>query len=146
MALRDRLREELNASRKARNTALTMVLGTVIADIENHRISVKREISDDDVAEVIRKAVKRRRESMDAFEKGGRPKLAATERDEAEALARYLPEPASDEEVHAAVRAAIVDGATQIGAVMSKVVPALKGRAEGTTISRIAREELGTPR
>ena len=146
MALRDRLREELNASRKARNTALTMVLGTVLADIENHRISVKREISDDDVAEVIRKAVKRRRESMDAFEKGGRPKLAATERDEAEALARYLPEPASDEEVHAAVRAAIVDGATQIGAVMSKVVPALKGRAEGTTISRIAREELGTPR
>ena len=123
-----------------------MVLGTVLADIENHRISVKREISDDDVAEVIRKAVKRRRESMDAFEKGGRPKLAATERDEAEALARYLPEPASDEEVHAAVRAAIVDGATQIGAVMSKVVPALKGRAEGTTISRIAREELGTPR
>lgn len=123
-----------------------MVLGTVLADVENHRISLKREISDDDVAEVIRKAIKRRRESMEAFEKGGRPQLAATERDEAEALARYLPEPVSDEDVRAAVRAAIFEGATQLGAVMAKVVPALNGRAEGSTISRIAREELGTPR
>ena len=146
MALRDRLREELNDSRKARNVALTMLLGTVLGDVENHRMFLKREISDDDVAEVIRKAVDRRRESREAFEKGGRAELAATERDEAEALARYLPEPVSDEDVRAGVRAAIFEGETQLGAVMAKVVRELKGRAEGKTISRISREELGTSR
>ena len=123
-----------------------MVLGTVLGDVENHRIFLKREISDDDVAELIRKAVDRRRESREAFEKGGRAELAATERDEAEAPARYLPEPVSDEDVRAGVRAAIFEGETQLGAVMAKVVHELKGRAEGKTISRISREELGTSR
>jgi uncharacterized protein YqeY len=142
-ALRDRLREELQASRKARKTALTLVLGTVLADIENHQISLKRDITDDDVMDVIRKAIKRRKESVEAFEKGGRAELAARERAEAETLALYLPASAGEDEIRVAVRAAIGGGAANLGAVMGKVVPQFKGRAEGSVVNRIAREELG---
>jgi uncharacterized protein YqeY len=141
--LRDRLREELQASRKARKTALTLVLGTVLADIENHQIALKRDITDDDVVEVIRKAIKRRKESVDAFAKGGREELAARERAEAEALALYLPPSVGDDEIRVAVRAAIGGGAANLGAVMGRVVPQFRGRAEGIVINRIAREELG---
>jgi uncharacterized protein len=142
-SLQDRLREELNASRKARNKPLTLVLGTVLADVENHHTSVQRDISDADVIDVLRKAIKRRRESFDAFDKGGRTELAAQEREEIRALEVYLPAAVDDDEIREAVRAAIKGGAANIGAVMGKVVPQFKGRAEGSAINRIAREELG---
>jgi uncharacterized protein YqeY len=77
------------------------------------------------------------------YEKGGRTDLAEKERSEAAAIEKYLPAQVSDDELRAAVIAAIAGGATAIGAVMGKVVPQFKGRAEGATINAIAREELG---
>jgi len=142
--LLDRLRDDLISSRKARNKPLTLVLGTILADVENHHTAVQREITDADVVEVLRKGIKRRKESLEAFEKGGRTELAAQERDEIGFLDVYLPASVSDDELRAAVKAAIGGGATNIGAVMGKVVPQFKGRAEGSVINRIAREELGT--
>lgn len=142
-ALRDRLREALNSSRKAQDKAKTLLLGTVLADIENHAIAVKRELTDDDVVEVLAKAIKRRRESVDAFEKGGRAELAASERAEVSALEAWLPAQVGEDELRVAVRAAVAAGAANLGAVMGKVVPQFKGRADGSTINRLAREELG---
>jgi uncharacterized protein len=140
-----RLQGELNTARKAQDKARLLLLGTVLADFQNHEISLKRALTDDDVVEVLRKAIKRRRESVEMFEKGGRAEQAATERWEAEALEVYLPAAPSDDEVRAAVRAAIDGGAKQMGAVMGKVMPRFKGRLDGSVLSRIAREELGTP-
>ena len=79
------------------------------------------------------------------YEQAGRNELAAVERQEAESLAGWLPAAPSDDEVRAAVREAIAGGAKNIGAVMGKVMPAFKGRLDGTVINRIAREELGPP-
>jgi uncharacterized protein YqeY len=141
--LQDRLREELNASRKARNKPLTLVLGTVLADIENHHTAIQRDMTDADVIDVLRKAIKRRRESLEAFEKGNRAELAAQEREEIRVLEVYIPPSVGDDEIRETIRAAIRAGAANIGAVMGKVVPQYKGRAEGSTINRIAREELG---
>jgi uncharacterized protein YqeY len=141
--LQDRLRDDLNSSRKARNKPLTLVLGTILADIENHHTAVQRDLTDADVIEVLRKAIKRRRESLEAFEKGGREELASQEREEIKMLDVYLPAMVSDDEIREAVRAAIAGGAANIGAVMGKVNPQYKGRAEGSTINRIAKEELG---
>ena len=93
--------------------------------------------------DVLRKAIKKRRESVEMYDKAGRDDLADKERAEAAALEKYLPPAVSDEELRAAVKAAIAGGANQIGAVMGKVLPQFKGRAEGGTINAIAREELG---
>lgn len=139
-----RLQGELNVARKAQDKERVLLLGTVLADIRNHEIAIKRVPTDDDVVEVLRKAIKRRRESVEMFEKGGRVEQAATERREAEALEAYLPAAPTDDEVRAAVRAAIAGGAKQMGAVMGKVMPAFKGRLDGNVLNRIVREELGT--
>ena len=141
--LQAQLRADLNAARKAQDKPLTLLLGTVLADVENHHIALKRDLVEGDIVDVLRRGIKRRKESVEAFEKGGRATLAAQERDEAAALERYLPAQVDDDEIRAAVRAAIAGGAANMGAVMGRVTPSFKGRAEGSTISRIVREELG---
>ncbi len=142
--LATRLQGELNVARKAQDKAQVLLLGTMLSDIRNHEIAIKRAPSDDEVIEVIRKAIKRRRESVDMYEKGGREELAAVERREAQALEVYLPAAPSEDEIRAAVRAAVAGGATQMGAVMGKVMPAYKGKVDGNVLNRIVREELGT--
>ena len=141
-ALLARLQADLNAARKAQDKSRTLLLGTVLADIKNRKIELRREPTDDDVVDVLRKGIKRRRESIEAYDKGGRADLSEKERAEVNALEPYLPAQVSDEEIRAAVRAAIASGAANIGAVMGKVMPQFKGRAEGGTINAIAREEL----
>ena len=144
-ALAARFQGELNVARKAQDKARVLLLGTVLSDIKNREIELKRALVDDDVVEVLRKAIKRRRESVEMYEQAGRNELAAVERQEAEALMVWLPAAPSDDEVRAAVREALAAGAKNIGAVMGKVMPAFKGRLDGTVINRIAREELGPP-
>ena len=136
-----RLQGDLNASRKAQDKAATLLLGTVLSEVKNRRIELRRDPVDTDVVEVLRKAIKKRRESIEMYA-GKRDDLAEKERAEVALLETYLPAAVDPEELRAAVRAAIAGGATQIGAVMGKVLPQFKGRAEGSTINAIAREEL----
>ena len=139
-----RFQAELNVARKAQDKEAVLLLGTVLADIRNHEIAVKRALTDEDVVDVLRKAIKRRRESVEMYEQGGRAEQAATERREAEALEAWLPAAPSDDEVRAEIRVAIAGGAKQIGAIMGKVMPRFKGRLDGSVLSRLAKEELGT--
>lgn len=138
-----RLQGDLNAARKAQDKPATLLLGTVLADVKNRRIELRRELTDDDVGEVLRKGIKRRRESAEMYQKGGRADLMEREQWEVARLEQYLPASVGDDDVRAAVRAAIAAGATNIGAVMGRVMPQFKGRADGATINAIAREELG---
>ena len=137
-----RLQQDLNSARKAGDRAAVTVLGTTIADVKNREIELRRDAVDDDVVEVLRKSIKRRREAIDLYVSAKRDDLADTERAEMTTLEGYLPAQVADEEIRAAVRGAIDGGAANIGAVMGRVVPQFKGRAEGSTINRIAREEL----
>ena len=137
-----RLQGDLNSARKSQDKAGTLLLSTVLSEVKNKKIELRREPADADVIDVLRKSIKRRRESVEMYTKGARKDLADKEMAEAAALEQYLPAQVSDDELRAAVRAAIAGGATQIGAVMGKVLPQFKGRAEGGTINAIAREEL----
>ena len=142
-ALSTRLQADLNAARKAHDRPLTLVLGTVLSDVKNRRIELRREPTDDEIVEVLRRGIKRRRESVEMFEKGGRPELAEKERQELAVMEGYLPPSVDPEELRAAVRAAIAAGAANIGAVMGRVMPQFKGRVDGSAINAMAREELG---
>jgi uncharacterized protein YqeY len=137
-----RLQGDLNSARKSQDKPGTLLLSTVLSEIKNKKIELKREPADAEVIDVLRKSIKRRRESVEMYTKGGRKDLADKETAEATALEKYLPAQVGDDELRAAVKAAIAGGATQIGAVMGKVLPQFKGRAEGGTINAIAREEL----
>ena len=140
-ALLTRLQQDLNAARKRGDKAAVIVVGTTISDARNREIEQRRELTDD-VVDVIRKAIKRRREAIELYLSAKRDDLVAKERSELSTLEGYLPAQVDVEEIRAAVRTAIAGGATNIGAVMGRVVPHFKGRAEGSTINAIAREEL----
>lgn len=137
-----RLQGDMNAARKSQDKAGTLLLSTVLSEVKNKKIELQKDPTDADVIDVLRKSIKRRRESIEMYAKGGRQDLADKEQSEAAALEKYLPAQVSDAELRAAVKAAIASGATQIGAVMGKVLPQFKGRAEGGVINAIAREEL----
>jgi uncharacterized protein YqeY len=141
-SLSERLQGDLNTARKNGEKARTLLLGTIIADVRNREIELRRDLTDDDVIDVLRRGIKKRRESIEMYDKGGRTDLADKERVEVDLLGAYLPAAVSDDELRAAVRAAIAGGAKNIGAVMGRVMPQFKGRAEGGTISAIAKEEL----
>jgi uncharacterized protein YqeY len=137
-----RLQGDLNAARKAQDKAQVTLLGTIISDARNREIELKRDLTDDDVIDTLRKGIKKRRESIEMYEKGNRADLAAIEKGEVELLGKYLPAAVSDDEIRAAVVAAIAGGANNVGAVMGRVMGQFKGRAEGGTINAIVREEL----
>lgn len=137
-----RLQHDLVAARKSQDKPAILLLGTILADVKNRRIELMRDLTDDDVRDVFRRGIKRRRESIEMYEKGGRTDLADREKAEVAALEKYLPANVSDDELRAAIQQAITSGAANIGAVMGAVMPRFKGRAEGATINRIAREEL----
>lgn len=144
--LQDRIQRDLNDARKAQDKPGVLLLGTILADIKNRRIEERRELSDAEVSDVLRKGIKKRRESIEMYDKASRADLADRERAEVAALEKYLPANVGDDEIRAAVRTIIAEGATNMGAVMGKANPMFKGRADGSTISRIAKEELSSPR
>ncbi len=141
-ALVARLQLDLVTARKGQDKPSTLLLSTILADIKNRRIELMRDPTDDDVIEVLRRGIKRRRESIEAYQKGARADLVAKEQFEVERLEQYLPAPVSPDTIRAAARAAIAAGATSMGAVMGKVLPQFKGQADGGVISTIVREEL----
>ncbi|MBC7897100.1 MAG: GatB/YqeY domain-containing protein, partial [Cytophagaceae bacterium] len=118
-----RIQQDALAARKTQDKPASLLLGTLLSEIKNRELEVRRGLLDDDVVEVIRKALKRRKESVEAFTKGNRPELAEKEANEATALERYLPAAIDHEVVRTAVRGAIAGGATVMGALMGKVVP-----------------------
>jgi len=140
--LLERVQAAMTASRKAQAKGRTLVLGTVLANLKNREIELKRPLTDEDVVDGLRRAVKTRRESVEQYEKAGRLDLSAVEQGEIKVLEEYLPADVNPEEIRAAVRTAIAGGAADIGKVMGQVMPAFRGRADGKVINQIVRAEL----
>jgi uncharacterized protein YqeY len=136
------LRAALTAARRAQDKSRTLVLSTILANVKNREIELKRPLSADDLVDVFRKGIKTRRESVEQYTAANRPELAEAERFQIAVLEEFLPPAVDPEEIRTAVRAAIAGGARDIGKVMGQVVPRFKGRADGKDINRIVREEL----
>lgn len=106
----------------------------------------KSKLSDQEIQEVIASEAKKRRESIEAFAKGGRQDLADKEKKELEVLQKYLPEQLSEEQIRALVKDAVAKtGATSIkemGKVMAALMPQVKGKSDGAMVSNIVKELL----
>jgi uncharacterized protein YqeY len=145
-SLPERLRTAMNEARKQRDQARTLLLSTILSDIQNREIELKHPATDAETAEVLRRGVKRRKESVEAYEKGQRDDLAARERAEVKMLEEFLPAEVAPDDIRAAVREAIAGGAKELGPLMAKIMPQFKGRADGKLVNQIVREELaGSP-
>lgn len=142
-SLKETLRQDLNAARKQREKLKTAVLSTFLSEVKNREIEKGGEATDEDLQTLLTTAIKRRREAAEQMRAGNREELAEKEDTEAEMLQAYLPPQLGENEVREMVRAAVADGASDIGGVMKAVMPKVKGRFEGKELNRIAREELG---
>lgn len=132
----------MNEARKLRDQARTLLLSTILADIKNREFELQHTPSDAEVAEVMRRGIKRRREAAEQYAAAARPDRAAQELAEVQALEAFLPAAVDAEEIRRAVREAIAAGATDVGKVMGHVMPQFKGRADGKLVNQIVREEL----
>lgn len=146
-SLKDRLHEEMTAALKAGERTRLGALRMLAAAITNKEKEVLHDLSDDEVREVAGKEVKKRTESIEAFEGAGRQELADKERAERDVLAAYAPEQLSEAKVDAIVDEAIAStGATSIkefGKVMGAVMATAKGKVDGSVVQQKVRAKLG---
>jgi uncharacterized protein YqeY len=148
MKLQEQIDADLKEAMRARDAGKLAVLRGLKSALKYAEIE-KADAGLDDAAatQVIRKQVKQRQDSIESFEKGGRPELAAKEKEELELLNAYLPKGLSAEELSALVRETIAEvGATskaQMGAVMKALQAKVAGRADGKTLSGEVQKQLG---
>jgi uncharacterized protein len=148
MTLPERIDADLKDAMRAKEAGKLSVLRGLKSALKYAAIE-KGDVALDDAAavQVIRKQVKQRQDSIESFEKGGRPELAAKEKEELEILNAYLPKGLSAEELSVLVRETIAEvGATsraQMGAVMKALQAKVAGRADGKTLSSEVQRQLG---
>lgn len=140
-SLTAKLRGALNTARKAQDKERTLVLGTILANLKNREIELRRSASDDEVIDVVRKGIKIRQEAIEQYS-NSRPDLASIEASQIKVLEEFMPPDVDPGEIRAAVRQAIAGGARDMGKVMGQVLPKYKGKADGKLINQIVREEL----
>ena len=145
--LRQQIRDEMTAAMKSRDKVRLGTLRMLSAAVVNREKEVLHELSDDEVREVAAREVKRRTESIEAFEQGGRVDLVEKETAEREILKAYAPEQLSDAEVDALVEEAIATtGASspkEMGKVMGVVMGKAKGKVDGAVVQAKVRARLG---
>jgi uncharacterized protein len=148
MTLPERIDADLKDAMRAKDAGKLSVLRGLKSALKYAAIEKSAEGSLDDSAavQVVRKQVKQRQDSIESFEKGGRPELAAKEKEELEILNAYLPKGLSAEELSSLVRETIAEvGATskaQMGAVMKALQAKVAGRADGKTLSGEVQKQL----
>lgn len=146
MTLRDRIEAAMRDSMRARNEQRTQTLRMAMAAAQNRRIALQRDLTDEEVVDVLTKQVKQRRESVEMYRAGGRADRAELEEAEAAILAEFLPEQLDEAAVEALARTAIAEsGASSpadMGRVMGHLSPQTKGRADGRLVSEVVRRLL----
>ena len=150
MALAERVDTDLKDAMRAKDATKLGVLRMLKSALEYAAIEksgAEAELNDAEAAQVVRKQVKQRQDSIESFEKGGRAELAAKEKEELSILQAYLPQGMSADELAKVVRDTIAGvGATskaQMGAVMTALQEKAAGRADGKTLNQEVQKQLG---
>jgi uncharacterized protein YqeY len=146
VSLRDRIQSDVTAAMRSGDSLRRDVLRMTQNAVYLVEKRDKRELGDDDIAAILTKEVKTRRESVDAFRKGGREDLASKEEAEIAILGEYLPEQLDDDEIAALVGEAVAAtgaaSARDMGKVMGWLSPRTKGRADGRRVSELVARAL----
>lgn len=150
MNLKEKISDDLIMAMKSGDTIKRDTLRMIDSMIKNTEIEkMKKEegLNDAEVQEVMSRAVKQRRDSVEQYEKGGRQDLADKEKKEIGIISSYLPEQLGEDKIREIIKEVIVQaGATSkadMGRVMGQVMGKLKGQADGNVVKKIVEEELG---
>jgi uncharacterized protein YqeY len=141
-----RLEADLRTALKAGDRRRVATLRLVLAALKNERIQAGRELTDEEVEAVLRRAVKQRRDSMEQYARGGREDLVRAEGEELAIIEEYLPKGLTDGEIEAALQAIIRDkgltSARDVGIAMKELMGTHRGRVDGKRAQEIARRLL----
>ncbi|ADG83282.1 GatB/YqeY domain-containing protein [Thermincola potens] len=148
MSLKDMLNEDMKAAMKDKeNGKLRLsVIRMARSAIKNIEIDKKRELSEEEVIEVLAREVKQRRDAIAEYERANRDDIANTLKEEIAILMKYLPEQLSADEIRKLAQEVIAEvnpsGPKDMGKVMGKLMPKVKGKADGKLVNEIVRELL----
>ncbi len=146
---KQKLQEELKQSMLAKNELKTSVLRMILSAVNYYEIQkggAGYQASEEDVMSVIQKEVRQHNDSIEQFKNAGRQDLAGKEEKELEILKQYLPEQMSEDEIKKLVEETISQAGAksiqEMGKVMGALIPKLKGKADGSLVSKIVKEAL----
>jgi uncharacterized protein YqeY len=146
LTIRDRIQSDTKAAMKQRDRTRVGALRMLGAALKNAEIEAGRPLDEQEEQTILRRQLKQRDESAEAFRKAGREERAASESAEAEIVRTYLPEPLSQDELQAIVDRAINETGAKnmkdMGTVINRAMELSEGRAEGRTLSTLARTRL----
>jgi uncharacterized protein YqeY len=144
--IRERLEEDLKSAMRARDELRRSVLRMVRSEIQNDEKAAQKSLDDEGILGVVSKQVRRHRESITEFRKGGREDLVQKEEAELDVLLAYLPAQLTPEEIAALAQEIIQDvgarGPADRGKVMGKLMPQVRGKAEGTVVNQVVSQLL----
>ena len=147
MNFSEKLLEDLQKAMKANDERRRSTLRLVRAAIMNAEVTKGNSLSDEEIQQVLNREAKKRREAIDEYTKASRPDRVKQEQEELAILLEYLPKQLSREEIEKLAREAVAAaGATdakQMGAVMGKLMPLVKGKADGKLVNQVVQELLG---
>ena len=146
MSLKARLEEEMKRAMKAREEVRLSAIRMLRSAIKNKEIEIGHELSDDEVVRVVQTMCKQRKDSIEAFGKGGRQDLVDRESRELEILEGYLPPPVSEADIERVVREVVAEtGAKsmkEMGTVMKEALKRLGGAVDGKQVNEAVRRVL----
>lgn len=146
MTLSSRLQEDLTAAIRGRDELRRDTLRMVISAAYNVSKQARRDLTDEEVVQVLTREMKTRAESVEAYEAAGRDEAAQREKAEAAIIREYLPEQLDEAEierlVHEAVDASGAASPREMGKVMALLMPKVRGRADGKQVSALVAREL----
>ena len=146
MNLSERLNEDMKQAMKSKDKFALSTIRMVRSTIQNLEIDLKRTLDDSEVLDILSREIKQRKDALQEFEKAGRDELAATNRAEIELIQKYLPQQLSEEEIKVIVQQTIQEtGASsksEMGKVMSALMPKDKGRADGKLVNQAVQQFL----
>ena len=144
--IRERLEEDLKSAMRARDELRRSVLRMVRSEIQNDEKAAQKSLDDEGILGVVSKQVRRHRESIYEFRKGGREDLVQKEEAELDVLLAYLPAQLTPEEITALAQEIMQDvgarGPADRGKVMGKLMPQVRGKAEGTVVNQVVSQLL----
>lgn len=144
MSLKEKLMEDLKTSMKNKETIRKNTVTMVRAAIKQIEVDQRRDVSDDEILEIISKQVKEKRFAIEEFKKGSREDLVELTESEIEILLEYLPKQLTEEEVEKIVIETIKEiNATSmkdIGLIMKAVMPKVKGRTDGNIVNKVVKK------
>jgi len=147
MSLQDKLSTDLKTAMRSKEELRVSVLRLLLSAMNYAEIAQQKKLDDAGIISVIQREIKQRRESIEAYEKGSRADLADKEKAELAILQEYMPAQMGRDEVMALVEKVIAEvgarGPGDKGKVMQKLMPQVKGKADGSEVNNIVTELLG---